>query len=465
MNFKIPDDVKFIIKTLQQNNYNAYVVGGSVRDMIMNRIPKDYDITTNCLPDVTMSIFSSYNVIPTGLKHGTVTFVINGNNYEITTFRNDGKYSDNRKPDEVKFTNSLIEDLSRRDFAMNAIAYNDIEGLIDPFGGLYDINDKIIKCVGLAEERFQEDALRMMRAIRFKAQLGFNLDKYTWKAIHNNYKLIENISMERMQQELNKILLSNPLEIYTLDHFKLLNHITPEFDACFWTNQDNPYHIYSVGKHIIHSCNNIEPILHLRLAMLFHDIGKASCKTIDETGRGHFYGHPEISSRMTVDILKKLRYDNYTIMKVRDLVLYHNDDIPDTKKGVRRWLNKIGEEMFRDLLKVKIADAKAQNLEYSLKKIEKVKRIEIILEEILEDRNCFSRKDLALSGSDLIEMEYPEGKDIGEIIDFLLNKVIDNPELNTKEKLTTIVKEEYVHHYYYKFKKLFEGTEFENKEN
>jgi tRNA nucleotidyltransferase (CCA-adding enzyme) len=460
MNIKINPMANLIIQILYDYSFKAYIVGGVVRDCILGRNPNDWDICTNAKPEDIICIMKQkgFTVIPTGLKHGTITIVVPNTKecFEITTFRDDGKYSDNRRPDEVKFTNSLIEDLSRRDFTMNAIAYNDEEGLIDPFGGLYDINDKIIRCVGLAEERFNEDSLRMMRAIRFKAQLGFDLDKYTWKAIHNNYKLIENISMERIQQELNKILLSNPLEIYTLNHFKLLNHISPEFDACFWTNQDNPYHIYSVGKHITHSCGNIETILHLRLTMLLHDIGKPQCKTIDENGRGHFYGHPEISSQLAIDILKKLRYDNYTIMKVRDLVLYHNDDIPDTKKGVRRWLNKIGEEMLKDLLKVKIADAKAQNLEYSLKKIEKTKRIEIILEEILEDKNCFSRKDLAISGSDLIKMGYPQSKDIGEIIDFLLNKVIDNPELNTKEKLTTIVKEEYVHHYYHKFKKLFE---------
>ena len=431
----LPENVKFILKTLNNNDHEAYVVGGAIRNALLDMPIKDYDITTSAQPNEIESIFK--RTIPIGKSFGVITVLIDDETFEVATFRVDGEYSNSRHPDSVQFTGNLIEDLKRRDFTINTLCCNHEGRIIDLLGGVQDIKNKIIETVGDPDKRFQEDALRMVRAIRFQAQLDFSINTDTSKAIMRNSKLIEKISAERMQQELNKILMSNPLDLYALNYYGLLNFLIPELDICFWTNQDNPYHIYSVGMHITHSCYYVEPILHLRLAMLCHDISKPQCKTIDENKRGHFYGHPEVCSETACNILKRLRYDNITIMKVRDLVKMHNDDIPDTRKAVRRWLNKIGEEMLRDLLKVKVADAKAQNMEFSYKKIEKVERIRIILEEELEAQNCFSRKDLAINGNDLIDLGY-KGKIIGKIINHLMDKVIDNPDLNNSWDLISI---------------------------
>ena len=447
-NIQIPYLVDYVMNSLKLAGYKSYMVGGCVRDVILNKIPHDWDITTSATPEQIKSVFQhTLNVIDTGIKHGTVTLMMNyamdtSNVYsvEVTTFRVDGKYSDNRRPDEIKFTDSLVKDLSRRDFTINAMAYNSDEGLVDPFFGLGDVNSKVIKCVGNPNERFQEDALRMLRAVRFSAQLGFEIDKYTAHAIHDNYSLISNVSVERISQEINKILWSNPLEMYTVDYYKLLDNVMPELNICFWTNQDNPYHCYSVGKHLIHSAKAMENNLCLRLTMLLHDIAKPQCKTIDENGNGHFYGHAEESSKMATEIRRRMRYDNLTIMRVRDLIFYHDVEIQDNRKSVRRWLNKIGEETFRELLKVREADIKAQSQEYYQTRHDKLERIKIILEEVLKDNECFSKKDLAINGTDLIKMGYPEGKQIGKIINKLVEMVLDNPELNNRDTLIEIIK-------------------------
>ncbi|HEY5588229.1 MAG TPA: HD domain-containing protein [Candidatus Paceibacterota bacterium] len=441
MNFKIviPKDVNIILKKLKDNGFMGYIVGGCVRDNLLNKTPKDWDICTNALPDQMIMLFSEFKVIPTGLKHGTLTIVINDENYEVTTFRIDGDYSDNRRPDEVTFTNSLIEDLSRRDFTINAMAFNYDEGLIDPFFGMGDIVLKTIKCVGNPNNRFQEDALRMLRAVRFQAQLGFNIEKLTHDAIHYNSELIKNVSAERISQEINKILMSNPLDMYTVNYYKLLKYHLPELDICFWTNQDNPYHCFSVGKHLTNSANFIEKTLYLRLTMLLHDVAKPQCKTVDENGIGHFYGHAEVSSELSEQILRKLKYDNDTILKVKELILYHDMEISDSRKSVKKLLNKIGEESFRDLLKVKEADIKAQNLEYYQDRCDKLEKIKLILEDVLITKECFDKKDLAINGNDLIQIGFKQGKEIGDVINRLVEMVIENPELNNKNELLKLV--------------------------
>jgi tRNA nucleotidyltransferase (CCA-adding enzyme) len=451
MKIKIPYLPKLIIYNLNKMRYKAYVVGGAVRDSLLNRPVKDWDITTNATPDqvkkVIKNAFPNFKILDTGLKHGTVTIMMdyamdNSNVYsvEITTFRIDGKYSDNRKPDNVSFTDSLYKDLSRRDFTINALAYNDEEGLIDYFGGQQDLFNRIIRCVGNPNERFFEDALRMLRAIRFKSQLNCSLDSDIINSIDKNAHLIQKVSYERIQDEINKILCSDHPEYLLHYTFKLLSYIIPELLDCFKCDQNNPYHIYTVGVHILHSLKYIEQTLYLRLTMLLHDIGKPSCKTTDENGIDHFYRHSEVSSDMAVDILKKLKYDNLTIMRVRDLILYHDTQIEDSRKAVKRWLNKIGEDIFRDLLKVREADIKAQNADYYQERHDKIERIKIILEDILRTQDCFTKKDLALNGTDLINIGYPEGKEIGLILNYLLEKVLDNPELNTREKLIELLK-------------------------
>lgn len=442
---EMPKCVEYIIDTLTNFEYEAYIVGGCVRDSILNKIPNDYDITTNAKPEKVVEIFESLGlkVIPTGLKHGTVTVLLNNEGYEITTYRIDGEYADNRHPNKVEFTSNLKEDLSRRDFTINAMAYNNEKGLVDFFGGTQDIKAKIIRCVGNSYHRFSEDALRMMRAYRFAAQLGFNIDGEIKDSIRLLNSNLKNVSIERIREEFNKILLSsNPLEIYSLNWCGLLKHFIPEYDICEWTNQENPYHVYSVGKHLIHSVENIEKQLHLRLTMFFHDICKPSCKTFDAEGVAHFYNHAELSSLTAEEILKRMKYDNRTIEKVKSLVKYHDREISENK-SIRKLLNLIGEENFRDLLKVKEADIKAQNLTYYCDRHDKLKEIEDKLNDIINARECFTIKDLYINGKDLMELGIKQGKEIGIVLNNLFEIVLDDPKLNDKSKLIDIIKSNY----------------------
>lgn len=438
----IPKDVQIILNRLMDRGYEAYIVGGCVRDNLLKKNPNDYDITTSAKPEEIIDCFKDFRVIPTGLKHGTVTVLLKDIGYEITTYRIEGKYTDCRRPDTVEFTTLLYEDLKRRDFTINAMAYNSQDGLIDYFQGEKDLESKTIRTVGVAEERFSEDALRMMRAVRFSAQLDFNIEEDTEKAIIKNAKLIDKISIERIREEFNKIIISNPFMIKNLYNYGLLNHFIPEYYLCEITEQNNPYHIYKVGEHILRSMEAIENKLHLRLTMLLHDICKPQCKTTDDKGIDHFYGHQKASAEKAEEILKRMKYDNLTIDKVLVLIEYHDRDI-ESKKSIRKVLNKIGEESFRDLLKVKAADMKAQNPEYYNSRYEKLIKIEKDFEEIIESNQCFNLKDLKIKGYDLVQLGVKEGKDIGLILNSLLDKVLENPELNHREKLLSIVKEEY----------------------
>jgi tRNA nucleotidyltransferase (CCA-adding enzyme) len=446
MHIDMPDSVKKIINTLYDNGYEAYIVGGCVRDSLSNRPVHDWDITTNAIPETVSVIFEpTHNVIPTGIKHGTVTIIgdsfygYDNIPYEITTYRIDEQYSDGRHPDNVIFTKSLKEDLARRDFSINSMAYNDREGLIDPFNGQEDLQNKIIKCVGNPLDRFNEDALRMMRAVRFAAQLGFRIDSNTKNAIRALSDNIQKVSVERIREEFNKILLSdNPLEIYSLNWLGLMKHWLPEYDICEWTNQDNPYHVFSVGKHLIYSVQAIEKQLDLKLTMFLHDIAKPKCKTIGENGIGHFYNHAEESAEITFNILKRMKYDNQTIDKVVALIKYHDIEI-QSKRQIRKLLNKIGEENFRDLLKIKEADYKAQNLQFYIERHTQLDGIENKLNEILREKDCFTLKDLKVNGYDIMNLGY-RGREIGEVLNKLLEIVLEEPEKNDKENLLNIAK-------------------------
>lgn len=435
----IPFEVERIIQVLESKGHQGYIVGGCVRDCIMGRIPNDWDITTDAEPLQLMDYFSCFEkVIPTGIKHGTVTVIVNSKSLEVTTFRVDGQYSDNRRPDSVIFTKTLREDLSRRDFTMNSMAYNIQTGLIDYFGGLRDVKKCEVRCVGNPDERFQEDALRMLRAVRFAAQLDFNINQEVKVAILGNSNLLENISMERINQEFSKIILTNPFCIKDLWELKLLHHIMPEFIECMITEQDNPHHIYNVGEHILRSMQSIEPTLHLRLTMLLHDIGKPKQKTIDKKGIGHFYGHQEVSFEMAKDILKRLKYDNDTIDKVSQLVLFHDERIVDDKKSIRKWLSRIGKDDLLDLIKVKEADSKSQNPKYYNERHIKLEKIKDSIQEIIEKDECVTVKDLKINGDDLMNLGYKQGKEIGVALKMLLEKVIEDPELNERKKLVKV---------------------------
>lgn len=439
MQIKLPEKVKRIITELEAAGYEAYAVGGCIRDSILGKEPDDWDITTSASPAQTKAVFK--RTIDTGIQHGTVTVMLDHESFEVTTYRIDGEYEDNRHPKEVVFTKNLVEDLKRRDFTINAMAYNDKSGLVDVFAGIADLENKIIRCVGNAEERFMEDALRMMRAVRFSAQLGFSIDANTERAIVTLAPNISNISSERIQVELVKLLLSpNPDYIRKAYDLGITAVILPELDVAFGTPQNNPHHMYTVGEHLMHCLLNTRADRCLRLAALLHDIGKPASKSTDEDGIDHFHGHVEIGEEMAVEILKRLKFDNETIARVRIYIRHHDDQINPNAKAVRRSMGKIGEEYFMGVLALKRADCLAQSMYMREEKIGGLDRVLAIYQEILDKRQCVSLKNLAVSGDDLIAMGVPQGKKIGEILSKLLAEVIEEPSRNSRGYLLECAK-------------------------
>lgn len=437
---EMPKDVSFIIQVLKENGYEGYAVGGCVRDSLLGRVPNDWDITTSALPEQVKALFP--RTIDTGIEHGTVTIMRNHIGYEVTTYRIDGKYEDNRHPTEVTFTPSLEEDLKRRDFTINAMAYNDEDGLVDLFGGCEDLQNKIIRAVGDAHLRFSEDALRMMRAVRFAAQLGYEIEEETKRAIRELAVNLKSISAERIQVELVKLVTSNhPEHMQLLYETTITQQIFPEFDRIMNTQQNHPHHCYSVGMHTIHAMLEVKNDKVLRLAMLFHDIGKPDTKTTDEDGIDHFHGHPAVSEKIAKNVLRRLKFDNYTIERVCKLSRLHDQEILPEPKYVRRALNKMGEEIFVLLFDVKRADILAQSMYKREEKLERLENLKLQFDQIKASEQCFCLRDLAVSGKDLIEIGVKPGPDLGKRLNELLELVIDEPELNTKEKLISIAKE------------------------
>ncbi|OPJ58470.1 CCA tRNA nucleotidyltransferase [Clostridium chromiireducens] len=433
----MPRNVEYIIDTLIESGSEAFIVGGCVRDIILNKEPKDWDITTKARPEEVIRLFDK--VILTGLKHGTVTVVLDRENYEVTTYRTDGEYEDNRHPKEVEFVDSLKEDLARRDFTINAMAYNYKVGLIDYFEGAKDLKNKIIKTVGEPEKRFNEDSLRMLRAVRFSAQLDFNISENVLCSIKKLKNNIKNISRERIRDEFNKILLYNPRKIDILRECELLEFIIPEFKGTYNFNQNNPYHIHDLYSHTLLSIESIEPSLYLRLTMALHDLGKVISKRIDKKGISHYYGHGKESVRLSKEILKSLKYDNNSIEKILTLIQYHDCTLK-SKLSVKRMLNKIGEELLRDLIKVQRADILAQNPDYRWERLENLAEVEEKLNLIIAQKECFNLKDLKINGGDLISLGFVKGKEIGETLQKLLEIVIEYPELNNQQDLFEIAK-------------------------
>lgn len=437
----IPADANRIIHTLQSNGHKAYVVGGCVRDSIIDRPIHDWDICTSATPNEMLKIFKDERVIETGLQHGTVTIVMNGEAYEVTTFRIDGVYSDSRRPDNVTFTSDLLEDLRRRDFTINAMAYNDEEGLIDPFDGLKDIKWKKIRCVGSARDRFGEDALRILRAIRFSSQLEFVMMPETLYEINRQYKNLENISIERINSEFCKITSSSDFCVQMILFQDVFALFIPELKDMFDFLQNNPYHDYDVYGHTIHAIEECDSDdLTVRLAVFFHDFGKPHCYQDGEDGIRHFKGHGKVSAEITNNIMKRLRFDNETRNNVVQLVYYHDATFEVGKKYVKRWLNKIGEEQFRRLLELRRADIKGQKKELDQSRIDKVDNIEKILDEVLQEEECFSLKDLAVNGKDLIEIGYKSGKELGNVLQRLLDTVISEEINNNRDELLELAK-------------------------
>lgn len=440
-NIVVPAAVNSIIQALENCGYEAYMVGGCVRDCIMGREPNDYDICTSATPDDIIKTFPNEHIIPTGIQHGTVTLIINHESYEITTYRIDGKYSDSRRPDSVEFTKDLTEDLKRRDFTVNAIAYNPHMGLSDPFCGLDDINNKKIRCVGSAKERFGEDALRIMRAIRFSSQLGFAITPDTEREIHMQYLNLENISIERINSEFCKIAQSKDFFIELLSYKDVFSLFIPELNDMLGFQQNNPYHAYDVYEHTIHAiekCDSHDLIV--RLAVFFHDFGKPHSFQDGNDGIRHFKGHGRVSADITDSIMKRLRFDNDTRNKVVELVYYHDATFEARAKYIKRWLHKIGEEQFRRLLAVNLSDIMGHKPECDTSRIKKVKEIEKLLGEVLSKDSCFSLNDLAVSGRDLIGIGYLPGQTLGITLHRILDCVIAEEVDNEKECLLEMAK-------------------------
>lgn len=438
MKLWIPPKVSEILDILHSHGYEAYVVGGCVRDSILARTPDDWDITTSAKPEEVKKLFR--RTVDTGLQHGTVTVLLGNDGYEVTTYRLDGEYEDSRHPKEVTFTSSLEEDLKRRDFTINAMAYHPKEGIVDLFHGMDDIQNKVIRCVGDPLERFHEDALRIMRAVRFSAQLGFEIEEETKAGISRLTQNLRNVSAERIQAELVKLLVSpHPDYLRVAYETGITKEFLPEFDRCMETEQNTPYHCFTVGEHILHSLLYVEADKVLRLTMLLHDIAKPVMKTTDENGRDHFKMHAVKSEEMSKQILRRLKFDNDTIMQVSHLIRYHDDRPEGQMKSVRRAVNRIGEELFPLYLKVQKADMLAQSEYRRDEKIARQESVKACYEEMLKQNQCVSLKTLAVTGRDLIQAGYKPGPELGEILNRLLEHVLDVPEDNTKEKLMSLI--------------------------
>ena len=438
----LPSDVKFIIEKLEAAGFEAYAVGGCVRDQIMGREPNDWDITTSATPYEVKDIF--HKTVDTGLVHGTVTVILHGEGDEVTTYRIDGEYEDGRHPKQVSFTASLEEDLKRRDFTINAMAYNESHGLVDLFGGLEDLEKGVIRCVGEPMERFSEDALRMMRAVRFSAQFGYEIEEATREAVRKLAPTLEKVSVERIQVELTKLLTSGHPDFFRECYeLGLTELFMPEFDACMTCEQHNPHHAYTVGEHTLIGMQHVPADKVLRLTMLLHDIGKVETKTTDEAGIDHFRGHPVKSAEMAKVILRRLRYDNQTIHDVVRLVEFHDWDIhiEARKKSVRKAVAKIGQDFFPEMFEINLADTLAQSDYLRKEKLEKLDALKALYQEILRDKECLTLKDLAVNGQDLMAAGVQPGKQIGQILNAMLQDVLEYPEHNDKEHLLQRVKE------------------------
>lgn len=431
---QLPEKVKYIISQLEQAGFEAYAVGGCVRDCLLGRNPNDWDVTTSAKPLEVKAVFG--HTIDTGIQHGTVTVMLEREGFEVTTYRIDGEYEDSRHPREVIFTANLIEDLKRRDFTINAFAYNDKSGIVDAFHGMKDLSDGVIRCVGEASERFDEDALRILRAVRFSAQLGFTVAEETKAAIKILAPNLRHISAERIQAELVKLLMSDhPDALRDAYELGITKAVLPELDAAFATAQQNPHHQYSVGEHLMQSLLHIQADKSLRLAALLHDIGKPKVRTTDGEGIDHFHGHVEVSEQMAAGILRRLKFDNDTITKVQKYIRYHDYKPEPNARAVRRAVNKIGAEYFEQVMALWRADTLAQSSYERQRKLAHIDAVEQLYTEIMESNQCISLKTLEITGNDLIALGVPKGKQIGVLLNQLLEEVLQEPGRNTHDYL------------------------------
>lgn len=434
-----PKEVEQIIERIECNNHSAYIVGGCVRDSLLDKKPIDWDICTSAKPHEIIRIFSDFKTIPTGIKHGTITLLMGNQSFEITTYRIEKGYTDNRRPDSVEFTDDLMQDLCRRDFTINAMAYNKNMGLIDSFKGLNDLENKLIVSVGAAEQRFQEDALRILRGVRLASQLAFNIQEDTLKSMHQCRGLLHNVSKERIRDELVKIILSSKPSygIRLLVRLGISDIIIPELNHCVGFDQRNNNHDKDIFEHIMTAMDNTECNLVLRLAALLHDIGKPNCLSLDENGKGHFYGHHVISMEVAEDILRRLKFDNKTIESVKILVKEHMSRYDFLRNSnIRKFIRRVGTENLDNLFKLQIADIKGSKPPHDFENVIALKNE---CEEVISEEQPLSVKNLDINGNDIIALGYKQGKEIGLLLKYLLELVLENPKLNIKETLIQLL--------------------------
>lgn len=422
-----------IISVLEKNGYEAYAVGGCVRDCLMGKTPDDWDITTSALPQKVCEIFSYLEVIPTGIKHGTVTVRLNGKNYEITTFRTEGEYLDSRRPEKVDFVSSIEEDLKRRDFTVNAMAYSKKRGLIDLYGGLDDLNGKIIRTVGEPKERFLEDSLRILRGARFCSKLGFKIEEKTLFEMENLSQNLKKVSSERVFAELNKLLVGEYVKDALLICRKVIFAVIPELERCYGFNQRSKWHKYDVYTHTVTAVSSIENDFLLRFTMLMHDVGKPD-KFFVRNGEGHFYGHPKRSAEITEKVLKRLKAPIDFSRETLFLVEFHDKVIPIDRKRVKKELSLIGKERFFNLIKVKLADGKGQATDLASEEIEKTVKVKELAEDIIKSGECYKIEDLKIDGNDVKNAGFC-GKEIGAVLNSVLKDVIDGNLENDRESI------------------------------
>lgn len=442
MKIDIPMIPAALIRRLNEHGYEAYVVGGCVRDALLGNEPHDWDICTSAKPTEVIECFPNKNVAKTGLQHGTVMVIDGGEGYEITTFRTDGDYSDHRHPDKVTFVSNLREDLARRDFTINAMAYHPERGLMDFFSGQEDLNAGIIRCVGDAKQRFEEDGLRILRALRFAARFGFCIEEKTAKAMHDCKELLKHIAAERIFTELKGFIVGKGVGPLLREYRDIMAQILPPLEKMFDFEQHNPHHCHDVWEHTVCAVENVEPELVLRLTMLFHDCGKPDSFSMDERGVGHFYHHGERSVELTRQMLSDLRCDNLLRDRILLQVEHHDMPLPQTAREGRRFLKCMGEEGAFWSLSVHRADYMGQAPEKRPEKVIRYENAKTVLKELLEEEACFTLKDLAVKGRDLMEIGYPPGKELGKLLDRLLEAVMDGLCPNEKEALLRLAKEQ-----------------------
>ena len=438
---QIPEHALTVVERLERYGYEAYVVGGCVRDSLLGRSPKDWDVCTNALPEEVLRVFRRFHVIKTGLQHGTVTVMVSHQPVEVTTFRIDGAYTDNRHPDSVNFVSRVEEDLARRDFTINAMAYNPTRGLVDAFGGQEDLRAGIIRCVGEPDARFNEDGLRILRALRFAARYNFGIETETAFSIHRNRHLLENVSVERIFAELKGILVGEGVLGMMQAFPDVFAVIIPELAPAIGFDQRNPHHCYDVWTHIAHAVQAGPADEVLRLALLLHDIAKPATYTLGEDGKGHFYDHGQVGADMARDILLRLKSDTATLQNVVTLVREHDRVLPTTAPGMRRLIGKLGIGTLQKLLSIKQADMSAQSTHEREQKQATLREARLLLEDVLDEAPAFTVSDLAITGRDLIALGVKPGPAMGNILKTLLSEVQDELLDNTPGALSARARE------------------------